>query len=130
MRPLVEYLRRGHAVLRDPRNWTRDAFACDDHGHELDVTRVEAARTHCVYGAPIAALAADAAGVYGADAAWPDFDPKARRIVWVIDRSAMRLFGPTKTGSRVNDWYGHAAALRVLADAIRREEEKGGDGWD
>lgn len=129
MRTLVEYLRRGYAVLQDRRNWTRGAFARDDEGREVDVTRVEAARTHCVYGAPLAALAADLAGEHGADAQWPGFDAMERRIVWAIDRSAMRLFGPTKTGSRVNDWHGHAAALRVLADAIACEGGAEGDRW-
>ena len=121
VQPLVEYLRRGYGVLRDPRNWTHGALARDDQGREVDVTRVEAARTHCVYGAPIAALAADAAGEHGPGGACPGLESMERRIVWAIDRSAMRLFGPTKTGSRVNDWYGHAAALRVLADTIACE---------
>lgn len=126
MKTLVRYLELGRRFITPIENWTRNEFTRDFSMVRVDPSHTDEIKCACLTGAPLAVLLADANAEIGiSEPIPPQYEAMERKIMWSCDHAAMRLYGPTKTASMINDLYGHEAALKVLDEAIRYEKERG-----
>jgi hypothetical protein len=94
------------ALIRAPENFSQRAYARDGRGNQMYSGEIEseAASSFCSVGAIFRV-----AGV--------DSEP-ARRAIRLLGLVADRIY-PDHTIIDVNDWFGHAAVIRVFEAAIK-----------